>query len=336
MQRVVGALAIGSALFVPGCHAVPAAEKALEDSSAPAPSTASALVASPESDAAPFTDASPPADLSTASPTRAKSIGHTSVVFKVTLAGGSEAAFKPESRRGKTRYRGEIAAYRLAQALGLSNVPPAVFRHFRASELRPAFGGGEGEALFDREVVVDPQGALKGAIIPWIKGLEFLPLETPAWKARWQTWLSASGELTPEDRGLASQISTLIVFDVVTGNWDRWSGGNVGYERSAMHLLFIDNDGAFFDPVPAGPAEAQLALLRKTDRFSKAFVNSLRALDAAKLGAAVGDESPGVPLLSTHALEEAEKRRKMALSIIEAKVTARGEKDVLSLDRAEK
>jgi hypothetical protein len=327
VQRVVGALAICSAFFAIGCHAAPVAEKTLEDA-APSPSTASP-VASADSDAAPSFDASAPSDLATSPPTRAKSIGHTSVVFKVTLAGGSEAAFKPESHRGKTRYRGEIATFRLGQALGISNVPPALFRRFRAGELRSALGGGEAEQLFDREVVIDPEGAVRGAIIPWIKGLEFLPLETPAWRARWQTWLSRSGDLKPEDRALASQISTLIVFDVITGNWDRWSGGNVGYERSTMHVLFIDNDGAFFDPVPTGPAEAQLALLRKTDRFSRAFVTNLRALDSAKLAAAFGDEAPGVPLLSAHALEEAEKRRMSALSIIETKIASRGEKDVL-------
>ena len=34
----------------------------------------------------------------------------------------------------------------------------------------------------------------------------------------------------------------------VTGNWDRWSGGNVGLDRARMRLhLFIDNDGAFFE-----------------------------------------------------------------------------------------
>lgn len=323
-------IAICSALFVAGCHAAPVAEKNLEDSSAPPPSTAPAFVVS--ADAAPSPDAAAPSDMLTSPPTRAKSIGHTSIVFKVTLAGGSEAAFKPESHRGKTRYRGEIAAYRLGQALGLSNVPPALFRRFRASELRSAFGGGEAEQVFDREVIVDPQGAVRGAIIPWIKGLEFLPLETPVWKARWQTWLSASGDLKDEDRALASQISTLIVFDVVTGNWDRWSGGNVGYERSATHLLFIDNDGAFFDPVPAGPAEAQLALLRKTDRFSKTFVTSLRALGSTTVAAAIGDEDPSVPLLSVRVLEEAEKRRKTALAVIDAKIAARGEKAVLCFE----
>jgi hypothetical protein len=178
---------------------------------------------------------------------------------------------------------------------------------------------GESADLFDREVVVDAEGGIKGAVIPWIKGLEFLPL-------------SASSALLEKDPALAAQISTLIVFDVVTGNWDRWSGGNVGFERSANRVLFIDNDGAFFDPIPAGPGEANLALLRRTEHFSRSFVTRLHALTFAALASAIGEEAPGVPLLSTHVLEAAEKRTKNAISIIDAKIAARGEAIVLSLE----
>jgi hypothetical protein len=49
----------------------------------------------------------------------ARAVGHTSVVLKLGYAGGARAAFKPASRRGGGRYRGEIAAYLLAKALGL-------------------------------------------------------------------------------------------------------------------------------------------------------------------------------------------------------------------------
>src|SRR6478735_5009080 len=63
-------------------------------------------------------------------PIGGKSIGHTSVVFKVKLEGGLDAAFKPRSRRGNGRYRGEVAAYRLARALDLDNVPRAMVRPF--------------------------------------------------------------------------------------------------------------------------------------------------------------------------------------------------------------
>ena len=58
-------------------------------------------------------------------PTSAKSIGHTSVVFKIELSTGVKAAWKPASRRGPVRYKGEVAAYRLARLLAITNVPRA-------------------------------------------------------------------------------------------------------------------------------------------------------------------------------------------------------------------
>ena len=71
-------------------------------------------------------------------PKAAKSIGHTSVVFKIELTTGKKAAFKPASRRGPIRYKGEIAARRLAVALGLANVPRAFFRTLEAAKLAGA------------------------------------------------------------------------------------------------------------------------------------------------------------------------------------------------------
>ena len=40
----------------------------------------------------------------------------------------------------------------------------------------------------------------------------------------------------------------MIVFDYLTANWDRWSGGNVAEDSANGKLLFVDNDGAFYDP----------------------------------------------------------------------------------------
>ena len=56
----------------------------------------------------------------------AKSIGHTSVVFKIEGADGRTIVWKPDSRIGRGRYKGEIAAYRLASLFGIDNVPPAL------------------------------------------------------------------------------------------------------------------------------------------------------------------------------------------------------------------
>lgn len=272
-------------------------------------------------------------------PRTSKSIGHTSVVFRIDFesdAGPLRAAYKPESRRGHKRYRAEVAAYRLAKALGIANVPPAAIRMFRRDALRAstandveldAPGMPHALALFDAEVI-DRSGRVYGALMPWIPKLEFIPLESPTEKARWKTELTAAGELPEDRKALVAQISTLVVFDTVTGNWDRWSGANVAIDKPSGRLLYVDNDAAFFNPIPPIFA-SQLALLRGVDRFSRALVSRLRAFDALSMADALGEEEPGVPLLSAHGVAAADQRRKDILAIIDAKIAALSEPMVL-------
>jgi hypothetical protein len=282
------------------------------------------------------------ADLSpfaTGRPIWGKSVGHTSVVFKLRLIGGTdagavEAAYKPRSKRGKTRYRGEIAAYRLGLALGLVNVPPALSRTFPVADLAVALGGAESEAgkLFVDEVVADDHGEVRGAIIPWIHGLKFVSLEAEPLRSEWRGWLLRSEPVPEEKRKLAAQISTMIVFDYLTGNWDRWSGGNIGADETGETLLYIDNDGAFFDPPPPEPLARQRALLREDGRFSKNFVAALRALHPAVAKVALGEDAPGEALLSPKVLAGLEERRQDALAIVDAKLQKDGQDKVLAFE----
>jgi hypothetical protein len=289
------------------------------------------------SDAVPAPKRQDPDDLAaylTAAPQSGKSIGHTSVVFRLKLEGGLEAAYKPRSKRGPSRYKGEIAAYRLAKALGLPNVPPAMPRSFARATLLKALGG-EGTdagALLVKEGIVADAGDVPGAIIPWIPHLELMALEEDPLLSLWRGWLDTAEPVPEEKRALAAQISTLIVFDYVTGNWDRWSGGNVGFSPKARMLLFVDNDGAFYDTPPAAPLAAQKERLTAVRRFSRTFVRRLRTLDAAALRKALGDESPDVPLLGEKALAGVDARREEALRIIDARIKKSSEDAVLDFE----
>jgi len=273
-------------------------------------------------------------DYKTASPVSGKSIGHTSVVFKLKLEGGLEAAYKPRSKRGPSRYKGEIAAYRLATALGLPNVPPALSRSFARATLLKALGGEASEpgALYAKEAIAGETGDVPGALIPWIPHLGLMELHAEPLLSAWQGWLGGAGEVPEDQRGLAAQISTMIVFDYVTGNWDRWSGGNIGFEAQKRMLLFIDNDGAFYDAPPDGPLAAQKGRLNRVKRFSRGFVGRLRTLDPKALAAALGDESPGVPLLGEKALAGVNARREEALRTIDARIKKSGEEKTLEFD----
>jgi hypothetical protein len=260
-----------------------------------------------------------------AAPISGKSVGHTSVVFKLGLEGGATVAYKPRSTRGDHRYRGEIAAYRLARALSLSNVPLAMPRSFEYAALQTAVGR---EPIFG-EVVKEPDGSVRGALIPWIKGLEFIPLQNDEWLPKWRSWLRTGGAIPNDQRDLAAQISDLLAFDQVTGNWDRWSGGNIGIDHTRGMLLFVDNDGAFFDPVPVKEMKWPTSLFEGVDRFSRRFVAALRTLDVAS---AVGEEAPGESFLSSRVLAQTEARRKHVLAFIDAKIARLGEPAVLAFE----
>ncbi len=206
-----------------------------------------------------------------AKPLSGKSIGHTSVVFKLKLEQDLVVAYKPSSKRGPSRYKGEIAAYRLATALGLPNVPPAIPRSFPLAGLLAALGGKDTDAggLLAREALPDEKGEVAGALIPWIPRLGFLALEAEPLLGEWKGWLGASGEVPADKRSVAAQVSTMIVFDYITGNWDRWSGGNVGHDPQSGTVLFIDNDGAFYETPPRESARGQRSASRRS-RASRA------------------------------------------------------------------
>ncbi|HEY8039588.1 MAG TPA: hypothetical protein VIF15_07330 [Polyangiaceae bacterium] len=255
-------------------------------------------------------------------PVKARSIGHTSYVLKLTLEGGAVAVFKPRSKRplGDRRYKGEIAAYRLAVALGLGNVPRTIPRSFDAARMRAVEEGFDGNGL------VDPDGRVRGALTPWIDGYRVLPLEEDAWRKRWEPWVTDPLAAVPdEQRPLAGAIATALVFDYVTGNWDRWSGGNVAQDDATGTVLLVDNDGAFYESPPPAALAHQLSRLRRVVRFPRGLSSALRALDEAKLRAAFGEESPGVPLLSDAVIAGVEGRRATAVGVIDARVADAGE-----------
>lgn len=259
-----------------------------------------------------------------ATPTSGKSIGHTSVVFKVELSNGKKAAWKPNAKKVTSRYRGEIAAYRLAQALGLPNVPPACAWTFDAPAAREALAkNADASRLFADEAIVE-DGRVHGVVIPWIDGLRFWPLEKDPLRSEVHAWLRA-GEVPPQKLDLARQASDLVVFDFLTGNWDRYSGENVGIDASGTWILFIDNDAGFMDKPPPDQLARNKALVESTTRFSRSLVIAARGLDREGLRKAFGDEGAGRPLLPDTVVSAVHSRLVDLLAIVDAKIREHGE-----------
>lgn len=277
-------------------------------------------------DAGPSTvDSGAPACTPSPAPKSATSIGHTSVVFKLLLPDGKKAAWKPDADKRRGRYRGEIGSYRLGVALGLAeNVPPACAQSFTMANLTQAFlGDSKGMNQLLDEVVNDGPN-VHGALIPWIDGLQLWTLEKEPVRTQTRGWLRG-GTTIPEDKvDLARQLADLVLLDYLTTNWDRYSGGNVGLDRTGKTVLFIDNDAAFMTAPPKSSAAHSRALLQDTDRFSRGSVAHLEALDEAALGIALGDEN-GHPLFPAEVVHALELRREELVRIIAAKRRIHGD-----------
>lgn len=258
-------------------------------------------------------------------PKSGKSIGHTSVAFKLELSSGKKAAWKPNARKVKGRYRGEVATYRLAKALSIPNVPPACLRVFDAKAAAGALAAHADSAkVFADEVIIE-QGHVSGVVIPWIDGLRFWPLEKEPLQSDVRSWLASSAEIPIGKRDLARQASDLVVLDFITGNWDRYSGENVGLDATGTLVLFIDNDAAFMEGPPRDQLDRNKARLESTQRFSRRLVAAIRALDEDHLAATLGDEAPGRPLVSKAVLTGVAARMKELIAVVDAKTRQHGE-----------
>lgn len=249
--------------------------------------------------------------------TSAKSVGHTSLTFRVDYEDGSRRAVKPRSRKGGRRYRGEIATYRLARALGLDIVPEVLAVRTPLAELKEALLRGSGRAAEDPErgwpAVVSDRGITETASIAWVDGLAFSSLDGEAERSRIVRWNAVDarglgdGGAPDEARRFGPGLAAMVLLDCVTGNWDRWSGGNVGFVKAGGRVVAVDNDGAFFDPAPAGPTEVSFALAARL-HFPPDLVGKVTSMDRPTFDTTFGDDSDGTPLLTPSTIESAWRR----------------------------
>ncbi|MEZ4404883.1 MAG: hypothetical protein R3A52_00115 [Polyangiales bacterium] len=227
--------------------------------------------------------------------------GGSTVSFRVWFAGGERALFKPQQRADVANYRAELSAYRLSRLLGLDRVPPACGRLLPRATLQRA-ADLSGDAEFSQRVLTELLGRgddVPGAMIDWVPG----SLEPVPRADRYRELLDGSQPLAPEDATLAADLSALVLFDFITDNVDRWSGGNVLRQRAAAGappnpVLFMDNGASFsalHDGMGARPND-QAARLASVRRFSPRLVRRLRDLTEASLREAVGADPLGATL----------------------------------------
>jgi hypothetical protein len=243
-------------------------------------------------------------------------LGAGSTVLRVRFAGDLAAVFRPQTRGQSEGPFAEVAVYRIAVALGLDDVPPAVLRRMDVEEMRRRFSGdaADWDAL-RRSLLIDPDGTVQGAAIAYETALRGLGLEQPRKRAEWEAWLVHGGEVPETSRSLARDLSRMRVLDYLVGNRERFDSALRGL-RDESRVLLRNHDTAFQAPLPDGIERRLRAELLATEKFSRSMVAGLAALDRPALEALLVAE--GGPLLDAARLDGVLDRRDTILSYVEA------------------
>jgi hypothetical protein len=257
--------------------------------------------------------------------------GGSSLSFRIEFADGSRAAWKPNQTNLQTIPRKEVAAYRLNRLLGLNAVPPAaprvVAREELLSHLHP-----ESIALIPRieaETIFGPSGQTVGTASYWIPVIKDSGFDTPEGQRVAQAWLT-QGEVIPADqRDMAVQLSNLAVFDFLTCNPDRLSGGNMKMSPDGKQLYYMDNTMSFFVE-PSGKEKTREELM-KVQRFSRATYGALDRISVAALEQVLSEET-GTPyeILTPAEIRAVVARRDVVRQYVTVLVGQFGESKVLA------
>lgn len=272
--------------------------------------------------------------MASARPRQFKPVGTTSVVFRVRLADDLTIAYKPRSRMHRYGWRSEIAAYRVSRLLGMDNVPPVISRRFRRGVMRTRLHRGFTESWeeINRWTLWNGQAETLGAAIYWIPEMEELGLERRRLVQQWRGWLAQEGEV-PDDKGeLASDLSTLLVFDYLIGNWDRFSGANLQGLPSGRRIFARDHNVAFATPLPPHLHDRLREQLVTVERFSRHTITALARIDRAALVAELAEDPAHaqIELLDEAQLADLLDRRATVLSHVSALIDQYGIAAVLA------
>jgi hypothetical protein len=256
--------------------------------------------------------------------------GGSSLSFRVEFADGSRAAFKPAQTNLQTVPRKEVAAYRLNRLLGLGAVPPAAVRALSRDDLLAKLHPDSAPALprIRAETIFNPLGRTAGVVSYWIPEIKDSGLDTPDGQRDSAQWLIQGSFIPPEQRPLAAQLSDLILFDFLTANPDRYSGGNIKMSPDGSQLYFMDNTMAFFLNPEGHPRNRER--LGRTQRFSRRLYRALGRVTVPTLERLMSHEDDPENVLTASEIRAVVARREFLQRHIDSLAGSYGEVDVLA------
>jgi hypothetical protein len=262
--------------------------------------------------------------------------GGTSLSLRIQFTNGSRAAFKPEQTWPQSNPRKEIAAYRIDRLLDIGHVPPAKSGAFTIAELLEATEPNMRAAMAKRlaEEGVAHNGVLKGELSWWIPEIIDMKIsghfiDDHEGVAMWIGYLQQGAKPPAELEPLLAQIATLVLFDILTDNSDRWSGWNTKASTDNKILYFMDNTLSF-SLFSQGHA-ANLAPFYRIGVFPRKLVQRIRALTRDELAAAVGNDPNFGSLLTPAEINAVMSRREHMMHHIDKMIGRFGEDAVLAL-----
>lgn len=279
--------------------------------------------------------------------------GGRSLGFRVTLADGTRAYFKPAQTFSGMSWQAELAAFHVDRLLGLGRAAPSIGRRVEWSALEAAAGE---DARIPELLPVE--GQLDGALIWWVPE-RLRAVELPP---GWERWLRIDEEFPivspfqranvvreaiaaleadtparvvpvpppPDREDRPAELSDLIVFDYLIHNGDRWSENhsNLRTLETGGPIMYLDNAAGFTMRRPrTALMDARLGCVQ---RFRRPTIARVRALTVARFTARL-DADPLAPLLDAEQLEHFEERRRYLLEYVDGLVARFGQDAVYSL-----
>ena len=263
--------------------------------------------------------------------------GGTSLSLRLDFASGARAAFKPQQTHPQSDPRREIAAYRIDRMLGIGHVPPAKSATFLVADLIAA-AAPDARDYTEQRIATEAiahDGKVVGEVSWWIPQVSDMMIgahrvDEPLGMADWMPMLQAGTPTPPEFANLVAQLSTVVVFDVLIDNADRWSGNNTKCSPDQQVLFIMDNTLSFTNFTHGH--QSNLLPLQRISKFSRTLVKRLRTLTYASIaqGLTVPDD-PLAPLLEPGEIRALLARRDHLLGYIDALSAELGENSVLAL-----